>query len=209
MRRRALLTVAFLGVAAGMSGYVLSSRRTDLPVPDGLLWPNPPPPIRAFELESTQGSKFNVQSLKGRWTFMFFGYSFCPDICPTTLATMAEVAKRLNQTNPRDAIQMVFVTVDPKRDTLERLGNYVRYFDKQIIGARAELDRLEGLTSQLGIAHFRGEPDRNGQYVVDHSASIALIDPSARRVGVLSAPHAAEDLLARYGQIRAFLEANT
>ena len=208
MRRRALVAAAFLGGAAGMGGYVLSSRPPDLPVPEGLLWPNPPL-VHAFELDATQGSKFNVDSLKGRWTFVFFGFTFCPDICPTTLITMAEVAKRLRQTYPSDAVQVVFVSVDPKRDTLERMASYVRHFDEQFVGARAELERLNGLTSQLGIAHFRGEPDENGHYDVDHSASIVLIDPNARRVGVLSTPHTVEDIVARYARMRAFLEANT
>ena len=203
MKRRDLLATSLLGTMAGLGGFLLWSRQ-QLPVPEGLLWPNPPL-VRAFELKSTSGGGFNAQSLQGRWTFMFFGYTYCPDVCPTTLSTMAQVAKRLRARFPDDEVQTVFVTVDPKRDTLERLKSYVQYFDGQFIGAREELDRLDDLTGQLGIAHARGEPDDNGEYFVDHSASIVLVDPEGRRVGIFSTPHDIEDIVSRFDQMRTYL----
>jgi len=100
----------------------------------------------------------------------------------------------------------VFVSVDPARDTIDRMSKYVSYFDDTFIGATAPLEALDELTSQIGILHIREAPDDNGNYHVDHSAAIALIDPELRYVGIFQTPHSAEKITAEFMSIRKYLE---
>lgn len=212
--RRLWLLGAIAGLG-GLSAGVVVSRLTSSPgasqavdpgIP-GLLWPAPKP-LTAFALEATDGEAFDLSRLEGRWTFLFFGFTFCPDVCPTTLTTMAAAMKQIRNAVPAEDVQVVLVSVDPARDTLARMKSYVEFFDPRFVGARAPVEQLEGLTGQLGILHFRGEPDDKGQYEVDHSASIQLVDPQARRVGVFSTPHVPDDIASRYLAMKTFLESN-
>lgn len=172
----------------------------------GFFWPNPRT-ISEFELGATGGTKLNRERLQGKWTFLFFGYTYCPDICPTTMSTMAGVVKLLREEQAADDIQVVLVSVDPARDNLEHLAKYVSYFDETFIGATAPLDQLDGLTRQLGIAHFRDPPDDTGNYHVDHSASIILIGPELRYLGLFNTPHSANQIGSQFQEIKKFLEA--
>lgn len=207
-RRRWLFGGLFglMGLAGGYTSSRLMFRpvqsRPEIP---GFLWPDPKR-LAAFDLDGTDGEKMDVSRLGGRWTFLFFGYTFCPDVCPTTLMVMADAMKLIRESRTDDDVQMIFVSVDPGRDTLGRIKSYVEYFDTTFIGATASLDRLSGLTRQLGILDYWGKPDENGNYVVDHSASIVLIDPQVRRVGVFSTPHVSEDIAAWFQAMRSFLD---
>ena len=212
--RRVWLLGAVAGLGGLSAGLVVSrltsppgaSQAVDPGIP-GLLWP-PPKPLSAFALDATDGQAFDLSRLKGRWSFLFFGFTFCPDVCPTTLTTMATATKQIRDALPAEDVQVVFVSIDPARDTLARTKSYVEFFDPRFVGARASVEQLEGLTGQLGVLHFRGEPDEQGHYEVDHSASIQLVDPQARRVGVFSTPHVPEDIASRYLAMKAFLESN-
>jgi protein SCO1/2 len=106
-------------------------------------------------------------------------------------------------------VQVVFVSVDPARDTPEHLAQYVRYFDASFLAATAAPARLEALTRKLGVVAVAGEPDAAGSYEVDHTASILLLDPRARLVGIFGAPHVAEDITARFRAMRAHVEASS
>ena len=154
-----------------------------------LLYPNPRP-IPAFELDRSDGSKFGLDQLRGRWTLLFIGFTHCPDVCPTTLSTLASASKRLTSTTP---VQILFVSVDPERDSPQRTGEYAAFFDPNIIAATADHDRLEPFTRNLGLVYSVAE--RNGDnYNVDHSASISLINPKAQLVGLIRPPHGAKNL---------------
>jgi len=204
---RRLVTIGLVATVLGaLAGYLLSPQRDRTPpsvaIP-GLLWPNPKP-LAPFELLDHTGAAFNLQRLAGKWTFLFFGYTHCPDICPSTMATLARVASHLAP-EVRRGTQFVFVSVDPARDTRRHLAEYVRYFDPAFVGVSAELNALDALTRQLGIVHIRGNPDPQGEYVVDHSAAVLLIDPEGRMLGVFSAPHDASDIGDRFQRIRTFV----
>ncbi|MCB1863299.1 MAG: SCO family protein, partial [Gammaproteobacteria bacterium] len=103
-------------------------------------------------------------------------------------------------------LQVIFVSVDPARDTIERMQQYVGYFDKSFIGATAPIEQLDVLTRQLGVLHERTTPDDSGSYLVDHTASVMLIDPSARLVGVFSSPLEVESITSRFQSMREFLD---
>lgn len=172
---------------------------------DGLLWPTNP--LESFSLLGSDGQRFDLDRLRGRWSFLFFGYTSCPDICPTTLSTLKKTIQQLSKETPTDLPQVVLVSVDPNRDTIEKITSYVEYFDPSFLGVTAEsIEEINHLSSQLYIPHNRLEPDEHGNYEVMHSASILLIDPQVRRVGIFSTPHQANTIIKRYQSIKKFVE---
>ena len=145
------------------------------------------PPI---QLADHRGQPFNNETLRGRWTFLFFGYTFCPDICPAALAVLAHARKILREEAGEIQPQVVLVSVDPERDTQARLGEYVAYFDREFLGVTGSDAALQKFTRPLGIL-YRKTPgaSSDGNYLVDHSASILLVDPQARLRALTSPPH--------------------
>ena len=127
-------------------------------------------------------------------------------MCPTALTKLTGVIKHLRSKDAAEDVQVVFVSVDPARDTIENMQQYVGYFDKSFIGATAALEQLDVLTRQLGVLHERTASDDSGSYLVDHTASVMLIDPSARLVGVFSTPLEVESITMRFQSMREFLE---
>ena len=148
------------------------------------------------KLVKDDGTALVIEDLQDHWSLMFFGYTHCPDICPTTMSTLAQSAKRFGE--QKSFPDVFFVSVDPKRDSVEMLGEYVRYFDPSFTGVTGELKMLEALTFQTGIV-FMQAPNISGQeddYLVDHSASILLINPEGKLKAYLKAPHSPESILA-------------
>lgn len=142
--------------------------------------------IGAFRLADHRGREFTPESLRGGWSLVFAGFTHCPDACPTTLAMLNVMEERLRVSG--GAIQVVFLSVDPARDTAERLAGYVGHFNPRFVavtGARAEIDAL---CRDLGIAYVQN-PGAGGDYTVDHSAALVLIDPQARVAGYFRPPH--------------------
>ena len=161
-----------------------------------------PRPLVAFTLTRHDQSPFNLASLRGKWTFLFFGYTHCPDVCPTTLAELSKLQTMLGSDNSvLNNTQFVFVSVDPERDTPESLGDYVHYFNETFIGATGTKEQLARITAQFDIKHSRGDVTSGG-YTVNHSSAVLLVDPQTRYYARLRAPHYAEDVLKRYLAIR-------
>lgn len=206
LARRDLLLGAGVAVVAAASGVIAARRLAAPPDVAGLLWPNPRT-VPAMALLDADGQPFDNRRLAGRWSFIFFGYTYCPDVCPATLAQMAQVLRELRAEEGDGDVQVVFVSVDPKRDLGPRLGEYVRYFDAAFIGASAPQARIDDFTRALGVPYILGEPDADGHYLVDHYAAVLLVDPQGRWVGNFGAPHHSGDILARYRQIRDFVDA--
>lgn len=198
-RRAALLLLATaLGLGAGWLGFAgpWSEPVAESAPPLGVLWPNPRP-IGAFTLQDHRGRAFTRERLEGAWTFMFFGYTHCPDVCPTTLATLRRVEQDLaeHESAPR---QHVLVSVDPARDTPEHLAGYVSSFGPAFLGVTGRDDALSKLARDVGAVYFRGEPGDDGSYLVDHTASIMLVDPRGRLVALFGMPHDAAAIGARF-----------
>lgn len=153
-----------------------------------LLYPQPRP-LEAFVLRTPEGQPLPADALKGRWTAVFFGFSHCPDICPTTLAQLAAVQKQLAATLPPEKRpQLLFVSVDPARDLDPKLRAYVDYFSKDILAASADDAALEAFSRQLGAQYIRQPPDAAGEYSVDHSADLFLLGPDLTRRGLIRPP---------------------
>ena len=205
-----ILLTFFAGTIGLLAGFVLypSAPGKNAPPIDipGFLWPNPKV-LTAFSLEDHAGRAFDLDTLKGKWTFLFFGYTHCPDVCPLTLSVLADVERRLTKAKQAsENTQVVFVSLDPRRDDQEQLHQYVQYFSPDFVGVTGDEERLAGLTRQLGIVHAIAEPGPSGDYLVDHTASVLLTDPEARLVAVFGLPHNAGSIASRFMAIRDFLE---
>lgn len=135
---------------------------------------------------------------------VFFGYTYCPDICPTTLSTLSGVVRKL-QNNPQSLanIQVIFVSVDPQRDTPEVIEGYLKYFNEAFVGITGTQQDIDSLTRQFGAGYIK-EPDTTpGQYLVSHTSSIFLVDPQGRLLASFSPPHDPNTIVDQFQQIRA------
>lgn len=156
--------------------------------------------LQPFELVDHTGNAFTNNELRGHWSFLFFGYTHCPDVCPTTLSVLNSVATRLREQN--EAIRYVFISVDPERDTPDKLGQFVSYFNADFIGVTGATEAIDRLTRQLGVIAARVENEADTEnYLVDHTASILLIDPDGRFHALFSPPLKAADIAADFNRI--------
>ncbi|HJN52406.1 MAG: SCO family protein [Pseudomonadales bacterium] len=198
----ALLSTALIGIRSGKnedSGQMPES------LAEYLLWE--PLALTAFTLLDFDNNAFGIDRLKGKWTFVFFGYTFCPDICPVTLANLASTFRRLEaESIPVADVQSLFVSVDPERDTPEVLRQYVPYFSADFMAATGNKSQLDSFTRQLGAVYYR-EPAETGQgYHVSHNSSVFLIDPQARLYARLAVPHVPEEMASAFVAIRQYYE---
>jgi protein SCO1 len=136
-----------------------------------------------FTLTGTDGKPFASSRLNGRPAAIFFGFTHCPDVCPTTLARLAKLRKQLGKGD--DALSIVFVSVDPERDTPAELGTYVQLFDTPVIGLTGSPAQVEQVKKQFGI-YSRKVEQPGGGYSVDHTASVMLLDKNGQFVATLS-----------------------
>jgi len=165
-------------------------------------------PVGDVRLQDTLGNELSLQQLKGRWSLVFFGFTHCPDVCPTTLAILSQVARRLENLPQAQQPQLVFITVDPERDVPEVMKGYVEHFDKNMIGLTGELSQVEALAAQLGVA-FQKIPLDQGGYSMDHSAAIFMLNPGAELNAIISAPHSVEGISDDYRKILEFMDVQT
>ena len=159
--------------------------------------------IAPFSLVDHNNAVFDNSVLRDRWSFVFFGYTNCPDVCPTTLSVLNSVAQKLGDLD--EDIRFVFLSVDPERDTPEQLAQFVSYFNGDFIGVTGTPEGIEQLTRQLGVMHLRVQPEEGASsYLVDHTASVFLFDPDSRYHAVFSPPLSAEAIA---GDFRKMLQA--
>ncbi|MEZ4671807.1 MAG: SCO family protein [Anaerolineae bacterium] len=136
---------------------------------------NPPRQLTDFTFASTTGDPFQLSQHHGQTILLYFGYRSCPDFCPTTFAELKQVYEKLN--SPKDKLKIVFVTVDPDRDTVENLTPYTQAFNQDFIGLRDDGPALKTLMDEFGVvATKRQVGDSALSYLIDHTASVFLID---------------------------------
>jgi protein SCO1/2 len=165
-------------------------------------------PTADFHLSDQRGQPFTLANLKDRWTLAFFGYTHCPDVCPTTMAVLAQVMKILQQDrDPAELPQVVFFSVDPQRDTPQQLARYVPYFDDRFVGVTGAEQQIAQLTGQLGILYARVDDGGADDYLVDHSAAIVLFDPAGRFHALFNVPHTPALIAADFLAIKSYYEA--
>lgn len=203
--------MAVIAILASGMGFYISLKQSQQPIQanpgiEGLFWPNPKK-INPFSVIDQDGESFGLEQFKGKWSFIFFGYTHCPDICPITMAVMGDVFKEL--INEHDDIQNVFVSVDPERDTIEKLSQYVTYFNEDFIGLGGNTEMINSLTGQIGIPYYVNRDESTENYLVDHTASIFLIGPEGRLVGKLSAPHQKATIIEQFTKIKTYIMDNS
>lgn len=192
MNRVLVAALILAGVLAGTAaGYLYSRPGGELPTLERATLFATPRPLPGLALTDQAGRSFGLQELRGRWTFLFFGFVNCPDVCPTTLATLSEVRRLVADLPPGLQPGVALVSVDPARDTPEVLGRYVSHFDPAFEGVTGSTEAIDALTRHLGVAVIVGPAAADGSYGVDHTAAIFLIDPAASQVALFSSPHEA------------------
>ena len=199
-----IIVLMIFGIAIGIYTTPKFQENSADEYMEGVFWPNPKQ-IGQFQTIDHQGTSFGVEQLKGKWSILFFGYTYCPDVCPITMSIMSDVQARLEQAGIVDDTQLLFVTVDPLRDTADRLATYINYFDNRILGLGGTKQQVDSLVSQIGVVYLHGIPNKDGYYLVDHTSSLFLIDPDARLVSIFSTPHDAETISTRFFEIKSFL----
>lgn len=192
-----ILLIAMLGLVVASLFYSPESTPDDPALAARLQTPKT---LTAFQLTAHDQKPLDIARLKGKWTLLFFGYTHCPDICPTTLTELAQAVQQLKPAVLKDT-QFIFVSIDPQRDTPESLSEYVGYFDNHILGATGNIAALKSFTQQLD-SKFSLETDLAGEPIVNHSSAILLIDPQVRYYARLKAPHYAEEIRAQYLALR-------
>lgn len=157
-------------------------------------------PLQPFHLVNHLGTPFDNRSVQGYWSFLFFGYTHCPDVCPTTLAVLNSVAQKLGDLSI--PLHFVFITVDPQRDTPEKLASFVTYFNQQFIGVTGSSEELDALTRQLGILHMQvaNDSDRDS-YLIDHTTGVFLIDPAGNYHAIFTPPLSADVIAGDFHKI--------
>ncbi|OED41520.1 hypothetical protein ACH42_13810 [Endozoicomonas sp. (ex Bugula neritina AB1)] len=142
------------------------------------------------ELQDHQGRPFSNENLKKNWTLVYFGYTFCPDICPITLSQLNKLDAKLKEEDPDLAkkIHYVMVSVDPRRDTVEKLNAYVPYFNPDFVGITGDIKNIHNLAVQMNIPYTPVTDPEDEFYLVDHGANIAVINPRGDYHGFIRPP---------------------
>ena len=154
-----------------------------------------------FSLLDVDAAELTQAVFEDKWSIVFFGYTHCPDVCPITLQVMKNVVTKLEEQN-KEAPQIVFMSVDPVRDTSEIMKNYISFFNEDFVGITGDVNSVHSLTRSLGIvASFTANAEDPENYIVDHTASLLLIDPQKRVRGKITPPHEAATIAADYVSI--------
>ena len=146
------------------------------------LYPQPRA-LHNAQLLSHNGELIDNKWFQGKWTLVFLGFTWCPDICPTTLAELKRIYPQLQQFSSDHPVQVLFVSVDPKRDTQARLKEYIEFFNDKFYAATAEHSVLFPLVRSMGMAYAIADSTDNPDYLIDHSASVVVVNPDANMVG--------------------------
>lgn len=142
-----------------------------------------PRALTDFTLTDHNGNTVTPDSLKGQWTLAFLGYTFCPDICPTTMAALSGAYPKIQQLDSDVPVKVWFISVDPNRDSTARLKEYVSYFNKAFIAVSGEHAEMFPLVRSMGLMYSMAESTEDPNYLVNHSASVVVINPDAKVIG--------------------------
>jgi len=188
-----LITASYLRPALpvappAIGGYVLPQPR-DLP---------------RVELIDGDGNRFTPADFVGHWSFLYFGYTYCPDVCPLALIELASVKTLLATEATGGSAQYYLVSVDPARDTPERLREYVAYFDASFHALTGSQDELRRLAETTGSAFFIPEGQSTDHYLVSHSSNLVVLDPAGRLFAVITPPHEPSGIVADFAKIVAY-----
>ena len=182
MKQKAVILTLILALIAGvLTSVYLSSEKNSQP--QFVSFYPQPRTLKDFTLTNQHGEPFTKADLQGKWTLAFVGYTFCPDICPTTLAELQQIYPDLQAIKSNKPIQILFISVDPKRDNTARLKKYIQFFNPEFIAASAEHKVLFPLVRSMGMMYAIENSTEDDDYLVGHSGAIVVIDPQAQVIG--------------------------
>ena len=182
-----------IGLAAALAAGVLLALRMQTPAePQTALVLPAPNPVPEFSLVDQHGNPADRSVFEGQWDLVFFGFTHCPDICPTTLQVLSTAKAALEEQGQSPLPRIVLVSVDPARDTPEIMGEYVDYFGDGNLGITGTLEEISKLTAGLGI-YFEKQSADGDNYVVDHSAAVLVIDADGGFHALFTGPHVVEN----------------
>ena len=172
-----IIAIILATLVSGLAYNVLDQQA---PLKTTLVYPKPKL-LDNFELIDHQGQSFTQERLKGKWSIVFFGYTFCPDICPTTMTSLAQVA---NQLPDAKQLQIIFISVDPERDSIKRLAEYIAFFHPDFIALTATDEILQLFSHNVGAMYLKVATEDS--YQMSHSGTLFLIDPEGQRYAIFS-----------------------
>lgn len=194
--------LAFIAIMAGfsVSQHLHLKSKKDLSEFQGTLLEKPRE-INQFTLTGTDKQLFTNASLEGQWTLIFFGFTNCGYLCPTTMAEVGKMYRRLEEQGVKPLPRIVMISIDPERDTLDKLDQYVKAFHPHFYGARGEEEMVKQMTREMGIAYTK-IPLKNSakaeNYDVQHSGALMLFNPQGELNAFFTTPHKAELLAKDY-----------
>lgn len=188
---RNISIAALIAVVIGVLTAITVGSPKTLKLEQGMLLPKPRP-LPEFQLIDSNQQPFGNTQLTGQWSLLFAGFTHCPDVCPNTLALLKGVHRQLDE--QQLPLQVVFISVDPERDTPERLGEYTRYFSPDFVGVTGPLAQLDKLAASAGLVYAKVPGTTTDNYTMDHSAALVLIDPQARIAAYFTPPFKIETL---------------
>ena len=205
-----ILGIIFLLAGAGLIGFginMLDREPPELELPadmEGVIVESPPEILLPFTLQDHTGKPFTNDSLEGKWSLMFFGYTNCPDVCPTSMGVMSGLSKKEDLKD----FNFIFATVDPQRDTVEKIADFVGFFDPRFIGLTGEKAEIDKFRDTLGIIYdFEGDT-KTDDYIVTHFAALYLFDPRGRMRAYVLPPHDIKRVYEAVKLVHGYYEAN-
>ncbi|MGH1426711.1 MAG: SCO family protein [Arenicella sp.] len=155
---------------------------------------NPAKPVPDFSLMNHSGEVFTKASLANKHSILFFGFINCPDICPGTLQFLKSVKHKLAEQDKWGQFQVIFISVDPARDTVEKMAQYMPYFDAEFVGVTGTVESIDAFAKSLSMPYSLGEVDEHGNYNVDHSASMLLTNEQGNVKAIITQPFTLEEI---------------
>ena len=202
-KRIILIPISVLALGFGLwLGTILTSQPVvEAPTISGIFFTEPKE-IEDFTLVDHTGHPFHRDWFLGKWTFLYFGYTYCPDVCPLTLMELAKVQRQMAEKQSDQDTAYMMVSVDPQRDTPQRLGEYTRYFNPKFLGATGTPEELAKLAQQFGVVYMRAPIENDeANYSIDHSSTVILIDPDAHLHAIFTPPHTPEAMVSDFIKI--------
>lgn len=154
--------------------------------------------VQPFNLVDDKNQPFTNKNLQGHWSLLFFGFTHCPELCPTTLSILNQAYQLLEKQGQKPLPRVVFISVDPERDTASVIAQYVTGFNKNFIGATGTAEQMEKLTQNFSVLYMKvaqpGDTQAKEIYNIDHSGTVSLIDPQGQLYAIFTMPHSVQNI---------------
>ena len=185
-------------------GLVISVKKTPTEKPEytGVIWPNPPK-VSEFTMVNSYEKEITETFLEGTWNLIFFGFTHCPDICPSTLSTLSIAEQTLRGKKIFDKSNIIFISIDTHRDDPNLIRRYLSNFSNSFIGMTGEESELKKLGDSLGAVFYRRKMN-DSKIIIDHSSSLFILSPENELLGVLTQPFSSKDVVEKYEKLREF-----